>query len=293
MKALTLGKSTAIFGTAILMTLGSTACATKKYVRQTVSPVEARTSGLEKKSSDHASAIGEIENNVSRTDEKATEANRNAQAAGQAAERANQAALEARNRADAAATASEQNATRIGEVSGQLGNIDNYQLVTTEAILFPLNKATLTKDAKAQLDQAVANIQNNKNFVLEIEGFTDKSGNRDMNVALGERRADAVVRYLTVQHQVPLRKIHVLGVGPENYAADNKTRAGRKQNRRVELKVYALDLSGKQTAQTNMSTTGTDNQMRSRTAPDATTGRITQSQQTDTTARPTTETSRP
>jgi len=293
MKALTLGKSTAIFGTAILMTLGSTACATKKYVRQTVSPVEARTSGLEKKSSDHASAIGEIENNVSRTDEKATEANRNAQAAGQAAERANQAALEARNRADAAATASEQNATRIGEVSGQLGNIDNYQLVTTEAILFPLNKANLTKDAKAQLDQAVANIQNNKNFVLEIEGFTDKSGNRDMNVALGERRADAVVRYLTVQHQVPLRKIHVLGVGPENYAADNKTRAGRKQNRRVELKVYALDLSGKQTAQTNMSTTGTDNQMRSRTAPDATTGRITQSQQTDTTARPTTETSRP
>jgi len=282
MNALTLTRSTALFGAAILMTFGTTACATKKYVRQTVGPVEARTATVEKKTTDHASAISELENNVSRTDEKATEAGRNAQAAGQAAERANQAALEARNRADAAASASEQNASRIGELSSSLNNIDNYQLVTTEAVLFPLGKATLTKEAKEQLDQAVSNIQNNKNYLLEIEGFTDRTGSRETNLVLSQRRADAVVRYLTVQHQIPLRRIHVLGVGEENFAADNKTREGRKQNRRVELKVYALNLSGQQSAQ-NMSgsttgtnstgantgttnpTTGTDSQMRSRT----------------------------
>ena len=189
-----------------------------------------------------------------------------------------------------------------------VNNIDNYQLVTTEAVLFPLGKATLTKDAKAQLDQAVAQIQNNKNYLLEIEGFTDKTGSRETNLALSERRADAVVRYLTVQHQVPLRKIHVLGVGAENYAADNKTRAGRKQNRRVEMKVYALDLSGKQTAQNTMTgAPGADNQMRSRTetgtgsypnstttgrstATDATTGRTTGN---DTTTGRTTQGNRP
>jgi OOP family OmpA-OmpF porin len=245
---LTLGRSTAVFGAAILMVFGTTACASKKYVRQTVSPVENRVATTEKKTADNASAISEVENNLSRTDEKATEAGKNAQAAGQAAERANQAAVEARNRADAANSAAEQASSRVGVLANNLNNIDNYQLVTTEAVLFPFGKATLTNDAKQQLDQAVSQIQSNKNYLLEIEGFTDKTGKRDANVALAERRADAVVRYLTVQHQVPLRKIHVLGVGPENFAADNKTRAGRKQNRRVELKVYALNLEGGQSA---------------------------------------------
>ncbi len=50
------------------------------------------------------------------------------------------------------------------------------------------------------------------------------------------------MRYLTEQHQVPLRKIHILGLGADAPVADNKTRDGRKQNRRVEVKVFALDL---------------------------------------------------
>lgn len=282
---LTLARSTAFASAAMFMVFGTTACATKKFVRQTVSPVEARVSTTEKKTSDNASAIGELENNLSRTDERASEANRNATAAGQAAERANQAALEARNRADTAATAAERASSRLGEV---VSNIDNYQLVSTEAILFPVNKATLTKDAKEQLDQAVANITNNKNFVLEIQGFTDKTGSRDANLALSQRRADAVVRYLTVNHQVPLRKIHVLGLGAENFAADNKSRAGRKQNRRVEVKVYALNLDGQQ-AQGSM-TSGTMNQQGTTGTP-GTTG--TTGQMTDDQARSRTETARP
>lgn len=250
-----------MLGAATLMMFGTTACATKKYVRQTVTPVEGRVSTVEKKSSDNASAIGEMENNLSRTDEKATEANRNAQAAGQAADRANQAAVEARTRADSAASAAEQASSRLGNI---VNNIDNYQLVTTEAVLFPFNKATLTKDAKAQLDQAVSQIQNNKNFILEVEGFTDKSGSHQVNLALAQRRADAVVRYLTVEHNVPLRKIHMLGVGAENFSADNHTREGRKQNRRVELKVYALNLEGQggqNSAMSGQSSTGTQGSM--------------------------------
>ena len=61
---------------------------------------------------------------------------------------------------------------------------------------------------------------------------------------LSRRRAEAVVRYLTVEHDVPLRKIHDVGVGSEFPDADNKTRAARKENRRVDIKVYALDVSG-------------------------------------------------
>jgi outer membrane protein OmpA-like peptidoglycan-associated protein len=81
-----------------------------------------------------------------------------------------------------------------------------------------------------------------------VQGFTDATGSKNTNIALAQKRADEVVRYLTVNHNIPLRKIHVLGVGEENFVADNKTREGRKQNRRVEIKVFALDLGGTRAA---------------------------------------------
>jgi outer membrane protein OmpA-like peptidoglycan-associated protein len=239
MNALSIGKASAALGTVLLLGFGTTGCATKKYTRGVVAPVEARVSQNEKKTADHASAIGELENGLSRTDEKAMEADRKAVAAGQDAAKANQAAAAAAQSADNARQLAENGMTRIGEV---VENFDNYKLVTTEKVLFPFGKATLTKEAKAQLDAAVGNITSAKNYVLEVQGFTDKTGNANNNIVLSQKRADEVVRYLTTQHQVPLRKIHVLGLGEDEPTADNKTRDGRKQNRRVEMKVFALDL---------------------------------------------------
>jgi outer membrane protein OmpA-like peptidoglycan-associated protein len=265
MRVNTFGKSTAVFATVGLMLLGSSACATKKYVRQTVNPVEARVTGTEKnisdnskKISDHSSAIGELENNVSRADEKATEAGKSAAAANQAAERANQAAVEAKNRADAAASMSEQNSGKIGEVDQKFNYLDNYQLVTTEAVLFPTNKATLSREAKEQLDQAVGNIKGNKNYVVEVRGFTDKTGDKTSNIVLSQKRADEVVRYLTTQHDIPLRKIHVLGAGVDQ--EEQKTRADRKLARKVELKVYSLSLDARTSGRAETSSNATTNQ---------------------------------
>lgn len=270
MRTLMFDKSIATFGVAALMVFGTTACATKKYVRNTVNPVEARVTTTEKKVADHSSAISELENNVSRADEKATEAGKSAANAGQAAERANQAALEARNRADAANSLGEQNSSKIGAVDQKndqkFANLDNYQLVSTEAVLFPLNKSTLTKDAKQQLDQMVDQIKGNKNYILEVRGFTDKTGSVQSNIALSERRADEVVRYLTTEHDIPLRKIHVLGAGVDT-ADPQKTRADRKQARKVEMKVYTLNLENKpgQSEASTGQTGQAENQMRSRT----------------------------
>ena len=239
MNALTIGKASAALGTVFLLGFGTTGCATKKYTRGVVAPVEARVSVNEKKTADHASAIGELENGLSRTDEKAMDADRKAVAAGQDAAKANQAAADAAQRADQARQVADNGMTRIGEV---VENFDNYKLVTTEKVLFPFGKSILTKEAKAQLDAAVGNITTAKNYVLEVQGFTDKTGSANGNIVLSQKRADEVVRYLTTQHQVPLRKIHVLGLGADEPTADNKTRDGRKQNRRVEMKVFALDL---------------------------------------------------
>lgn len=240
-------RSTAIFGASVLMFIGS-GCATKKHVRQVVGPVEARVSGAEKKNTEQQAAIGELGNSVSRADERAQDAERKATAAGQAAQQAGHSAQQAgaaaqtaRTRADEGYGLAESTRARLGEVTE---NIDNYKLVTNQNILFGLNKSALTKEAKEQLDSAVAQLQTAKNYVLEIQGFTDSTGGATQNLDLSRKRADSVVRYLTVQHNVPLRKINVLGIGEDDPTADNKTREGRKMARRVEMRVFALDLGG-------------------------------------------------
>jgi outer membrane protein OmpA-like peptidoglycan-associated protein len=265
--ALTFGRSAAVFSAAVFMVLGSTACATKKYVRQTVSPVEARVSSTETKTTEHASAIGALENNVSRADEKATEAGRWAKEAGESANRANEAAGKANEAAGRANETAVQARSRADEAFTRVGsvmeNIDNYQLVTTETVLFPLGKHQLTREGKEKLDQAVGNIKNAGNYVLEVEGFTDPTGSKETNLALSRRRADTVVRYLTTEHQVPLRKIHVIGVGEETaVAGEMRTRDARKQARRVEVKVYALNLNGGQQSAGITDSTGNSNMSR-------------------------------
>jgi outer membrane protein OmpA-like peptidoglycan-associated protein len=240
------GRSTALFSAAAILLLLGTGCATKKHVRQVVGPVEARVAQTEKRNTEQQAAIGELENSVSRADERAMDAERKARAAGEAAQVAHNRADQAQGRADQAHTLAEGGRSLAESTRARLTqvteNIDNYKLVTSENILFGLNKYNLTKDTQAQLDQAVSQLQNAKNFVLEIEGFTDATGSAANNLELSRRRADSVVRYLTVQHNIPLRKINVVGVGEEDPTADNKTREGRKQARRVEIRVFALDL---------------------------------------------------
>jgi len=242
MKASNTPRPAMLFGAAVLAVL-STGCATKKHVRQAVGPVEARVGSVEKRSAEQAAAIGDVENNVSRVDERAMEADRKAAAAGQAAQQAQTRADSAQTRADTAHTLAgqaqqmaDQTRSRLTEV---VGNLDNYQHVTTESIFFAVNKSKLTKDEMQKLDDAVAKLQGNNNYILEIQGFTDKTGSAAYNLELSRRRADEVVRYLTVKHNIPLRRVHVLGVGEDVPNADNSTREARKQNRRVDVNVFA------------------------------------------------------
>ena len=106
-------------------------------------------------------------------------------------------------------------------------------------------KSTLTPEATKQLDEAAAAALKLTRYVIEVQGFTDKTGSSDVNLALSRQRADEVVRYLTMQHKIPLFRIYQLGSGEMAPVADDKTRDGRKQNRRVEIKVYSADSDGK------------------------------------------------
>ncbi|MDW8355574.1 MAG: OmpA family protein [Bryobacterales bacterium] len=123
----------------------------------------------------------------------------------------------------------------------RIENIDRYRPVSTENILFGFNRSDLSEGAKAQLDALARTIAEGRHYLIEVHGFTDQSGSRDYNLELSRKRAAAVVRYLTLQHKVPLHRIHVMGYGSEAPVADNRTREGRKQNRRVEVKLFVVE----------------------------------------------------
>jgi outer membrane protein OmpA-like peptidoglycan-associated protein len=239
---------------AVALTVG-VGCASKGYVRDTVSPVSTRVGEVETKSTANASKIGELETrvdkDVSRLDER-TVANE------QKANEANEKAVQAGQKATEAQGLAEKGMARVGtleqDVNRRFDGIDNYKLVSDEAILFKFNSADLTDEAMAQLDTAASKIGSMNHYVLEVRGYTDTSGAATTNLSLSRRRAEAVVRYLTVVKEIPLHRIHVLGAGSEAPAADNKTREGREQNRRVELKLYVAGAEGASAAGNQVNT---------------------------------------
>ncbi|HXF28004.1 MAG TPA: OmpA family protein [Verrucomicrobiae bacterium] len=238
---------------ALLLATGG--CATKKHVAQAIAPVQNQVNTVQKQTDENKTAIGDLDRQVASADEKAMDAGRKAGDAATAASKANDAASQAGQRADSAHTLAEQTGAKLDQT---VQNMDNYRLANTEKVLFRFGRADLTKDAKASLDSMAQNVSTMKNYLLEVEGYTDRTGGKNYNLALSQRRADAVVRYLTL-HNVPLRKIHQIGVGSEALNADNHTREARKQERRVDVRVYALD------------TTGGNGPLQSSTSPAATT----------------------
>jgi len=231
------------------LALVSVGCATKKYVRETVAPVQTKVDEVDKRTTQQGGQIAELEKGVSRVGEQAKTADDRAGAAAREAARANeQAALGIKDAAGARSLAekgvaeagqAQRNVTTLGT---KVENLDNYKLSSTESVLFNLNSSTLTDEAKQQLDGVAAKVSSMKHYTIEVQGFTDSTGTPEYNDRLSQRRAEAVVRYLTLQGKIPLYRVEIAGYGEENPAADNKTRDGRKENRRVEVRIYTPEL---------------------------------------------------
>jgi outer membrane protein OmpA-like peptidoglycan-associated protein len=241
-----------LLGAVATLSLLTGACATKKHVREAIAPVQTQVGELQKTTQQQQQAIGDLDRNVSRADEHAMEADRKATAAGQSADKANQAAASANQAAQQAsqnADKANQSAQQaMSRANGIADNINNYKLITTEKVYFKVNKSSLGDEDRQKLDAALQQVQSSKNYVIEVAGYTDKTGSQAANLELARRRAEAVVRYLTVDKNVPLRAVHDVGVGSEFPDATNKTRAERKENRRVDVKLYTLDMSSSASA---------------------------------------------
>lgn len=218
---------------AVLAVGGSTACATKKFVRTNVGEVNEKVDSLGRSVEETQERTRKNEGRISEVDQRALAAQQAAQQANSAADQAGRAAKDAQNAANV--------------VGGRVEALDKVsRRMVFEVVLsedqgnFKFGTKELPDQAKARLDEMIDQLKADPKVAwFEIEGHTDNVGPKPLNEKLGLERAEAVKRYLYEQHQIPLHKMEVISYGEDKPAAPNRTRDGRAQNRRVVIKILA------------------------------------------------------
>jgi outer membrane protein OmpA-like peptidoglycan-associated protein len=220
-------------------------CATKKYVRNTAAPIQAKVDQVGEQTTQNGQQINDTRNQVKQVDEKAqsgiSAAQERAASADQHAATADQHAGDAMNKATQAAQVGDQNTQALNSLRQVVSNIDDYKMTTTVSVGFKFDKFTLSPEAKQDLDKLATDVQPNKRFFIAVEGYTDSTGSRVYNETLSRKRADAVVEYLVAKHDIPIYRIHMIGLGQEKPVDEARNRAARAKNRRVEVKVFSAD----------------------------------------------------
>lgn len=216
--------------------LALTGCATKKYVQSQTAPLVNKVNELDDLTAKTTKEIHDVDSRsqqgVQSAQSAANTADQHAQQASQQAQQAQELATNANN--------------GVNGLTNRVINLDNYKPVTETSVHFGFNKADLTKAARQQLDQLIAQTPNTKGYIVSVEGNTDSVGSADYNYQLSQRRAQVVIQYLAV-HNIPAHKIYVIGLGKDKPAAENKTAEGRKENRRVDIRLMS-NTQGNQTA---------------------------------------------
>ena len=210
----------------VMLGVGSTACATKKFVRGEVTQVNTKVDGLSTSLEETQERTRQNEARIGEVDSKADAAGKSASAAQASADAAKGEATKAGERAAAVEAASRRLVYEV-VLSEDQGN-------------FKFGKTDLPDSAKQRIDQMITELKADpKGVFIELEGHTDNVGSKEFNQQLGQERADSVKRYLYEAHQVPLHKINVISYGEDKPVSPNNSRDGRAQNRRVVIKVLA------------------------------------------------------
>ena len=195
----------------IALVLGP-ACATKKYVQTETAAVDQKVAAVQ-------TAVEENQKRIKEHDERLT----------------------------TLGTLITENQTEIKSVDGKIedvkksieGTLVDKAVLTNDQAKFNFDSAELSPEAKAAADQFVQKlVADNRGVYLEIRGYTDNVGPDEYNLILSKRRATAVMEYFYKQYHIPLYRMQVIGMGNADPIADNKTKDGRSQNRRVEILVY-------------------------------------------------------
>jgi len=212
---------------AVFAVAGATGCATKNYVRNETAPLVDHTNQLDQKTAENNRNLRDVDDRamagIKQAQGAADTATRNAQDANKAASDAQMAADNVVHRAD----------TLESVVKG----LDNYHPTANVAVTFGFDKSVLSAEDRTQLDGFAGQLASAKSFILEVTGGTDSTGPAQYNYELSQRRADAAVQYLASKYGVPAHRFYLIGIGKDKEVAPNTTAEGRRQNRRVEIRL--------------------------------------------------------
>jgi outer membrane protein OmpA-like peptidoglycan-associated protein len=179
-----------------------------------------------------------IDSRVAPAEERLTQAEQNAERISGQIDELVAVSNAARGGAKAAQDTADAAVAAVNATNQRITSLDDYVVQSTSTVNFKVNSAVLSTDAKTALDEVATAALQLKGYTIEITGFASAEGGTARNKALSQRRAQAVIDYLVETHNIPLRRIgQSFGFGELQAVADNTTREGREQNRRVEVKL--------------------------------------------------------
>jgi outer membrane protein OmpA-like peptidoglycan-associated protein len=193
--------------------------ARKKYVARQTEPIRDRINELDELTASNTKAIKD-------TDARAQQG---IQLASAKANEADQHAIDAGNKAQAAQQTAQQANTRVTTVEQVVTNIDQYQPATQTEILFKPGQTVLSQNAKAALDEMATPLKNQRGYVVEVQGFS--SGHGQVAISNSQKMAESVVRYLALNHDIPIYRIYLVGMG--NAPAPTTATAGDAKQKRI------------------------------------------------------------
>jgi outer membrane protein OmpA-like peptidoglycan-associated protein len=207
--------------------------ARKKYVQRQTQPIRDRVNELDELTAGNTRMVKDVD----------ARAQQGIQLASAKANEADQHAIDAGNKAQMAQQTATQANTRLSTVEQVVGNIDQYKAATQTEIRFRPGQSVLSQNAKTALDDMATPLKNQRGYIVEVQGFS--SGHGQAAIATSQKMADSVVRYLVLNHDIPVYRIYVVGMGnaPVPSAnADEQAKTKRTSGGRVEISLLKNDL---------------------------------------------------
>jgi outer membrane protein OmpA-like peptidoglycan-associated protein len=206
--------------------------ANKKYVQRQVRPIRDRLNELDQLTSENGKTIRDVD----------TRAQQGIQLASEKVNLADQHATDAGNKAQMAQTSATEASTRVGTVEQMVGNIDQYKTGAQTEIRFRPGQTVLSKSAKDALDEMAASLKDQRSYIIEVRGFAPGRG--AAATASSRKMADSVVRYLVLNHQIPVYRVYVMSMGNAPAVGSDGTMTKHSAGGRVEINVMKNDLVG-------------------------------------------------
>jgi outer membrane protein OmpA-like peptidoglycan-associated protein len=205
--------------------------ARKKYVARQTQPIRDRINELDELTAANSKAIKDTD----------ARAQAGIQLASAKASEADQHAIDAGNKAQAAQQTAQQANTRLTTVEQVVTNIDQYQAATQTEILFKPGQTVLSEKAKTALDEMATPLKDQRGYVVEVQGFA--SGHGQVAISTSQKMAESVVRYLALNHDIPIYRIYLVGMGNAPVAAtEGEAKPKRITGGRVEISLLKNNL---------------------------------------------------